>query len=202
MALEQLLDSIAEKGWYVWDDFLTLEQVRLLKNCASDDWQRARIGRNEDTQRASEIRRDKIQWLDSDMGQPVQDYLERMEFIRREVNQALFLGLFEYEAHFAQYEVGDFYKKHLDAFRGNESRKLTTVFYMNEDWHDANGGELKVYDLNDQLIQTIAPIAGRLVVFLSEQFPHEVLPAHAKRYSIAGWFRTNGVSENRFDILS
>lgn len=202
MALEQLLDSIAEKGWYVWDDFLTLEQVRLLKNCASDDWQRARIGRNEDTQRASEIRRDKIQWLDSEMGQPVQDYLERMEFIRREVNQALFLGLFEYEAHFAQYEVGDFYKKHLDAFRGNESRKLTTVFYMNEDWRDANGGELKVYDLNDQLIQTIAPIAGRLVVFLSEQFPHEVLPAHAKRYSIAGWFRTNGVSENRFDILS
>lgn len=202
MALEHLLDSIAEKGWYVWDDFLTLEQVKLLKNCASDDWQRARIGRNEDTQRASEIRRDKIQWLDSDMGQPVQDYLERMEFIRREVNQALFLGLFEYEAHFAQYEVGDFYKKHLDAFRGNESRKLTTVFYMNEDWHDANGGELKVYDLNDQLIQTIAPIAGRLVVFLSEQFPHEVLPAHAKRYSIAGWFRTNGVSENRFDILS
>lgn len=202
MALEHLLDSIAEKGWYVWDDFLTLEQVRLLKNCASDDWQRARIGRNEDTQRASEIRRDKIQWLDSDMGQPVQDYLARMEFIRREVNQALFLGLFEYEAHFAQYEVGDFYKKHLDAFRGNESRKLTTVFYMNEDWRDANGGELKVYDLNDQLIQTIAPIAGRLVVFLSEQFPHEVLPAHAKRYSIAGWFRTNGVSENRFDILS
>lgn len=202
MALEHLLDSIAEKGWYVWDDFLTLEQVRLLKNCASDDWQRARIGRNEDTQRASEIRRDKIQWLDSEMGQPVQDYLERMEFIRREVNQALFLGLFEYEAHFAQYEVGDFYKKHLDAFRGNESRKLTTVFYMNEDWRDANGGELKVYDLNDQLIQTIAPIAGRLVVFLSEQFPHEVLPAHAKRYSIAGWFRTNGVSENRFDILS
>lgn len=202
MALEQLLDSIAEKGWYVWDDFLTLEQVKLLKNCASDDWQRARIGRNEDTQRASEIRRDKIQWLDSEMGQPVQDYLERMEFIRREVNQALFLGLFEYEAHFAQYEVGDFYKKHLDAFRGNESRKLTTVFYMNEDWRDANGGELKVYDLNDQLIQTIAPIAGRLVVFLSEQFPHEVLPAHAKRYSIAGWFRTNGVSENRFDILS
>lgn len=202
MALEHLLDSIAEKGWYVWDDFLTLEQVRLLKNCASDDWQRARIGRNEDTQRASEIRRDKIQWLDSEMGQPVQDYLERMEFIRREVNQALFLGLFEYEAHFAQYEAGDFYKKHLDAFRGNESRKLTTVFYMNEDWRDANGGELKVYDLNDQLIQTIAPIAGRLVVFLSEQFPHEVLPAHAKRYSIAGWFRTNGVSENRFDILS
>ncbi|MEI8658699.1 2OG-Fe(II) oxygenase [Vibrio sp. Hal054] len=202
MALEKLLDSIAEKGWYVWDGFLPLEQVKLLKNCASDDWQRARIGRNEDTQRASEIRRDKIQWLDSDMGQPVQDYLERMEFIRREVNRSLFLGLFEYEAHFAQYEVGDFYKKHLDAFRGNESRKLTTVFYMNEDWRDTNGGELKVYDLNDQPIQTIAPIAGRLVVFLSEQFPHEVLPAHAKRYSIAGWFRTNGVSESRFDILS
>jgi len=202
MAIEKLLDAIAEKGFYVWDDFLGSEQVQMLKECVSDEWQRARIGRNDEAQRATDIRRDKIQWLDINMGLAVQDYLERMEFIRREVNRDLFLGLFEYEAHFAQYEEGDFYKKHLDAFRGNESRKLTTVFYLNEDWTEEKGGELKVYDLNDQLIDVVAPIAGRLVVFLSERFPHEVLPANAKRFSIAGWFRTNGVSEHRFDIVS
>jgi len=202
MAIEQLIDAIADKGWYIWDDFLSVEQTQQLKDCTSDDWMRARIGRNDDIKRATEVRRDKIQWLDLDMGLPVQDYLERMESIRREVNRHLFLGLFEYEAHFAQYQVGDFYKKHLDAFRGNESRKLTTVFYMNEQWSDEKGGELKLYDLNDQVIDTIAPIAGRLLVFLSEQFPHEVLPAHAERFSIAGWFRVNGVSENQFDIIS
>lgn len=30
-----------------------------------------------------------------------------------------------------------------------------------------------------------------MVVFLSEKFPHEVLKANRKRYSIAGWFRVD-----------
>lgn len=200
MGLEKLLDAIAEQGWYVWDDFLTPDQVSRLRSCAPESWQQARIGRQDEAQRISQIRSDKIQWLRESMGQPIQDYLERMEQIRQQVNQDFFLGLFEYEAHFAKYEAGDFYKKHLDAFRGNENRKLTTVFYMNPNWCAADGGELKLYDLNDQLIETIAPISGRLVVFLSEKFPHEVLPTQVERISIAGWFRTNGVTENRLDI--
>jgi hypothetical protein len=30
---------------------------------------------------------------------------------------------------------------------------------------------------------------GTLVVFLSDRFPHEVLPARRERLSLAGWFR-------------
>ncbi|EKO3487186.1 2OG-Fe(II) oxygenase [Vibrio fluvialis] len=202
MALDALLDAIAEQGWFIWDDFLTGEQVQSLRDCAPENWKRARIGRNDDLQRETTIRSDKIQWLSQNMAQPVQDYLERMEQIRQAVNRDFFLGLFEYEAHFAKYEQGDFYKKHLDAFRGQENRKLTTVFYMNEAWQPADGGELKIYDLDDQLIDTVAPVAGRLVVFLSEKFPHEVLPTHADRVSIAGWFRTNGVTANKLDIAN
>ncbi|MDT8867973.1 2OG-Fe(II) oxygenase [Vibrio fluvialis] len=202
MALDALLDAIAEQGWFIWDDFLTAEQVQSLRDCAPENWKRARIGRNDDLQRETTIRSDKIQWLSQNMAQPVQDYLERMEQIRQAVNRDFFLGLFEYEAHFAKYEQGDFYKKHLDAFRGQENRKLTTVFYMNEAWQPADGGELKIYDLDDQLIDTVAPVAGRLVVFLSEKFPHEVLPTHANRVSIAGWFRTNGVTANKLDIAN
>ncbi|MBY8140372.1 2OG-Fe(II) oxygenase [Vibrio fluvialis] len=202
MALDALLDAIAEQGWFIWDDFLTAEQVQSLRDCAPENWKRARIGRNDDLQRETTIRSDKIQWLSQNMAQPVQDYLERMEQIRQAVNRDFFLGLFEYEAHFAKYERGDFYKKHLDAFRGQENRKLTTVFYMNEAWQPADGGELKIYDLDDQLIDTVAPVAGRLVVFLSEKFPHEVLPTHADRVSIAGWFRTNGVTANKLDIAN
>ncbi len=202
MALDALLDAIAEQGWFIWDDFLTAEQVQSLRDCAPENWKRARIGRNDDLQRETTIRSDKIQWLSQNMAQPVQDYLEHMEQIRQAVNRDFFLGLFEYEAHFAKYEQGDFYKKHLDAFRGQENRKLTTVFYMNEAWQPADGGELKIYDLDDQLIDTVAPVAGRLVVFLSEKFPHEVLPTHADRVSIAGWFRTNGVTANKLDIAN
>ncbi|MCG3728844.1 2OG-Fe(II) oxygenase [Vibrio cincinnatiensis] len=200
MTLDSLLDAIAEQGWYVWEDFLTSDQVRDLKSCLPRAWQRARIGRQEEAQHVVDIRSDKIHWLYPGMGLSVQGYLERMEQIRQQVNQVFFLGLFEYEAHFAKYEAGDFYRKHLDAFRGNESRKLTTVLYLNEQWSEADGGSLALYDLNDQWVETIAPISGRLVVFLSERFPHEVLPTQAERISIAGWFRTNGVTENKLDI--
>lgn len=100
------------------------------------------------------------------------------------------------------YEKGDFYQKHLDCFKGNENRRLTTVFYMNESWSEEDAGELVVYDLNDKEIATISPRGGRLLVFLSEQFPHEVLPTNAQRFSIAGWFRINGVRDNLLDIAS
>ncbi|MEF1189887.1 2OG-Fe(II) oxygenase, partial [Vibrio parahaemolyticus] len=54
----------------------------------------------------------------------------------------------------------------------------------------------------DKEIATIPPRGGRLLVFLSEQFPHEVLPTNAQRFSIAGWFRINGVRDNLLDIAS
>ncbi|GAA75971.1 SM-20-related protein [Pseudoalteromonas sp. BSi20480] len=38
---------------------------------------------------------------------------------------------------------------------------------------------------------SISPEAGTLVLFESERFVHEVLPAVDNRYSIAGWFRKN-----------
>ncbi|TON48060.1 SM-20 protein, partial [Vibrio parahaemolyticus] len=171
-------------------------------DCIPDNWKKARIGRNDDVTRIESIRSDKIQWLKPAMGQPIANYLSKMEEIRQEVNRHFFLGLFEYEAHFAKYEKGDFYQKHLDCFKGNENRRLTTVFYMNESWSEEDAGELVVYDLNDKEIATIPPRGGRLLVFLSEQFPHEVLPTNAERFSIAGWFRINGVRDNLLDIAS
>ncbi|MGR5115085.1 2OG-Fe(II) oxygenase [Photobacterium damselae] len=198
--IDKMLDALATEGYFLWDDFLNNEQVEHLRQCIPDNWKKARIGRNDEIMRESSIRSDKIQWLSPEQGWPIQDYLERMEVIRREVNQNFFLGLFEYEAHFAKYEQGDFYQKHLDCFKGNENRRLTTVFYMNESWSPEDGGELVVYDLNDQKITTIAPKSGRLFIFLSEKFPHEVLPTNAERFSITGWFRINGVKDNQLDI--
>ena len=198
--MQKLIDALATQGYFVWDDFLSPEQVNELKSCLPEKWTKARIGRNDEVARESSIRSDKIHWLAADQGIAVQDFLERMEVIRREVNQHFFLGLFEYEAHFAKYEKGDFYQKHLDCFRGNENRRLTTVFYMNDSWEEQDGGELVVYDLDDKELMKLAPKSGRLFVFLSEQFPHEVLPTNMERFSIAGWFRTNGVKNNMLDI--
>ncbi|NOH23868.1 2OG-Fe(II) oxygenase [Vibrio europaeus] len=198
--MNQLIDALFTQGYYVWDDFLSSQEVAELRDCIPRDWSKARIGRNEELTRESSIRSDKIQWLHSEVGAPVASFLSRMEQIRLEANRHFFLGLFEYEAHFAKYEKGDFYQKHLDCFRGNENRRLTTVFYMNEEWSEQDAGELVVYDLGDNHVATIPPKSGRLFVFLSEQFPHEVLPTNTERYSIAGWFRVNGVKDNSLDI--
>ncbi|EHK9127219.1 2OG-Fe(II) oxygenase [Vibrio parahaemolyticus] len=200
--MNKLIDALATDGYYIWDDFLSEDEVTQLRDCIPDNWKKARIGRNDDVTRMESIRSDKIQWLKPAMGQPIANYLSKMEEIRQEVNRHFFLGLFEYEAHFAKYEKGDFYQKHLDCFKGNENRRLTTVFYMNESWSEEDAGELVVYDLNDKEIATIPPRGGRLLVFLSEQFPHEVLPTNAERFSIAGWFRINGVRDNLLDIAS
>ncbi|HHI5024836.1 TPA: 2OG-Fe(II) oxygenase [Vibrio parahaemolyticus] len=200
--MNKLIDALATDGYYIWDDFLSEDEVTQLRDCIPDNWKKARIGRNDDVTRIESIRSDKIQWLKPAMGQPIANYLSKMEEIRQEVNRHFFLGLFEYEAHFAKYEKGDFYQKHLDCFKGNENRRLTTVFYMNKSWSEEDAGELVVYDLNDKEIATIPPRGGRLLVFLSEQFPHEVLPTNAERFSIAGWFRINGVRDNLLDIAS
>lgn len=198
--MNQLIDALSTQGYFVWDDFLTYDEVVALRDCIPDNWKKARIGRNEEVMRESTIRSDKIQWLSHSMGQPASQFLDKMEQIRLAANQAFFLGLFEYEAHFAKYEQGDFYQKHLDCFQGNENRRLTTVFYMNDEWTEQDAGELVVYDLDDNHVATIPPKAGRLFVFFSEQFPHEVLPTNTERFSIAGWFRINGVKDNQLDI--
>ena len=88
--------------------------------------------------------------------------------------------------HFARYQRGDFYQKHLDAFTGRSSRVLTTVCYLND---VASGGALQIYDDNDSPLLQVQPQASTLVLFESARFPHEVLPADSTRFSIAGWFR-------------
>jgi SM-20-related protein len=116
------------------------------------------------------------------------------------VNRSLFMGLFSFESHFACYEPGKFYKRHVDAFKGQGNRVLSLVAYLNDDWTSEDGGELVLYADESDLIGTrVLPTKGTFVVFLSEQFPHEVLPAARSRHSVAGWFRVNGSVNDAID---
>ena len=103
-------------------------------------------------------------------------------------------------------DKGDFYKKHKDAFKGEGNRVLSVVVYLNQNWSRDDGGELVIYDqslANSAIIEhnkiTVTPSFGTIVVFLSEEFPHEVLPALRDRYAIAGWFRLNTSIANNID---
>lgn len=154
-----------------------------------NDLSQAGIGREQQYQLNEKIRTDETRWLDPSNSID-QAYLTHMSDFRLAMNQRLFLGLFDYESHYAHYPSGAFYKRHVDAFKGESNRVLTTVMYLNPFWQTRDGGQLQIYDINDDnLIVSVEPEMGTFVVFLSEQFPHEVLPSKRDRYSIAGWFR-------------
>jgi len=192
---DHIADQIAEHGYCIIEDFLDDALLDKLQQRihSLDELQlhTAGIGRGNDFQRVDTIRSDKTLWLEE--ANPIDaEFLQQMDEFRLAINQRLFLGLFDYESHYAIYPKGAFYKKHLDAFKGKSNRVLSTVFYLNKDWQADNGGELIIYKPeSDEVLETVQPNLGRLVIFLSEQFPHAVLPAQQQRYSIAGWFRVN-----------
>jgi SM-20-related protein len=114
-----------------------------------------------------------------------------MESLRQALNRDLFLGLEDFESHFALYPPGAFYVRHLDRFRDNDRRTVSTVLYLNEGWLPQHGGQLRMY-LKDGVEHDVQPVGGSLVVFLSGDVPHEVLPASRERLSLTGWFRRRG----------
>jgi SM-20-related protein len=96
------------------------------------------------------------------------------------------LGMESIEAHYALYPTGAGYLRHRDRFRNNDSRVLSLVCYLNPDWPADAGGALRLH-LPDGAID-IAPRTGTVVMFLSDEIEHEVLPATQPRLSIAAWF--------------
>lgn len=196
MDIPQISKQLEDTGYIVLakplvDDLL----AKLFTRCHDDDSGRfhsAQVGRGAAKQQIGSIRSDVIDWLDAANGTD-QIYLACMEELRLGLNESLFLGLFDYECHYAIYGEGDGYAKHSDVLQGKKNRILTTVLYLNEDWHASDGGELVVFESTGKsILTTVNPTFGTMIIFLSESFPHEVLISHATRRSIAGWFRVSG----------
>lgn len=189
---EKILNALVEDGYIVIKDALDATVVtNLLANAKEEkDFKKAGISGASDLHLDNNRRRDKIHWLDED-SDAQREFLTFTKGLQEYLNRELYLGLSYYESHFAIYGKGDFYEKHLDCFKNSKNRVVTTVYYLNDAWQDNDGGELIVYDEDDKFLAKVAPKSNTLVVFMSEKFPHEVLPAKVKRYSIAGWFRVD-----------
>lgn len=200
--LDNLADALVRDGYQIFNQTFPPSLVnglwQELQSLPENELRIAGVGRQDDFQVNRQIRRDKIRWLEGGT-EMQQAFLAWMELVRLGLNRRLFMGLFDYECHYASYAPGAFYKKHLDAFKNplnpaQPNRVLSTVLYLNPEWRIGDGGELLLYDEDDaQLLETVAPEYGKLVIFLSDRFPHEVLVAHRERQSIAGWFRTQGI---------
>jgi len=194
--LDRIADELADTGYCVLPralpETLTESLHRYLTHLGDADFRRAGIGRDQEHQLDRHVRSDEIRWLAPEQPEEAA-YLQWMEALRLGINRRLMMGLFDYECHFARYPEGAFYRRHLDAFQGRTNRVLSTVYYLNRDWHTDNGGELLIYadDRATVPVERVAPEWGTLVVFLSDRFPHEVLPARRERLSVTGWFRIN-----------
>jgi len=199
--LDELASGLSEHGWMSVDARSWLgtsllaalkQEVQILDR--TDAMKKAGIGRGNDLVRDRSVRRDKIAWLQG-VTAPQAALFEFFEMIRQGLNQRLFLGLKRFETHYATYHSGDFYKQHLDSFKGRASRVVSLVLYLNEEWQAADGGALQVFnrDNDHEVCGTVLPEAGRMALFMSEEIPHEVLPANRTRYSLACWFRQDEV---------
>ena len=191
---EKITDALVSDGYIVIDDALSPNIPKNLLSYAQSltELKQAGISATNSKHIDSSRRRDKTKWLEEDNASQ-SAFLEFTSGLQAYLNRALYLGLNDYESHFAIYEEGDFYETHLDAFKNSKNRVVTTVYYLNDEWNEKNGGELIVYNEENEFLAKVTPNANTMVVFLSEKFPHEVLPAKKTRYSIAGWFRVDGV---------
>ncbi|CAM3962753.1 2OG-Fe(II) oxygenase [Shewanella aquimarina] len=195
MLFADICDQLATHGYAVLHNVFPPSMLQQLLDgiteLAEEDFKAAAIGRAQDQQVVETIRRDKICWLNESMDFTL-DYFTWSEQLRLAVNRYLYLGLFDQEAMLAYYAPGAFYKRHLDAFRGQTNRKLTSILYLNPDWQPSHGGELLMYQGDETApFQTVEPRSGTMVIFLSELFPHEVSLSHHHRYSLTSWYRIN-----------
>jgi SM-20-related protein len=173
------------------------DSLRLMDECAAareeGAFRRAGVGRGDSLAVRGEIRGDEVLWLrPGEFSVEQEIYLALLETLRLALNRRFFLGLFDFEGHFAVYPEGAFYKPHLDRHSGTDERVVTVILYLNPDWQPGDGGELKLWTTasgQEGGFTLIEPRLGTLVCFLAGDFWHEVLPAKKTRMSITGWFR-------------
>ncbi|KEX93535.1 2OG-Fe(II) oxygenase [Pseudomonas putida] len=194
--LLQIVDDLATHGWSQQNIFLPQDLTRALaaecrKRAAEGELAPAAVGRGPSSEIREGIRGDHIQWIEPGQVEVCDSYLALMDSLREALNRGLFLGLEDFESHFAMYPPGAFYLKHVDRFRDDDRRMVSAVVYLNDAWLPEQGGQLRMY-LEEGAQYDVVPIGGCLVVFLSGEVPHEVLPASRERLSLTGWFRRRG----------
>jgi SM-20-related protein len=189
----RIITDLTSQGWSLARDFLAPEAIvalaaeaRVLSEAGA--LQPASVGRGPGAEVRAEIRRDQIRWLDEGSPTPSEmHYWARIEALRRALNRELFLGLESFEAHYAVYPPGSFYRRHLDRFATADERSISCSLYLNADWKPGDGGELRL-DLEHEAVE-ITPQMNTLVIFRSDEIWHEVRPAARVRFSLTGWFR-------------
>jgi SM-20-related protein len=174
-------------------DFLNAETIQLLRGDSlllesAKRFMPAGTGKDDGLTRNKKTRGDSIAWLDENHLNEIQTNLyAKLTQLKLALNRQLFLGISSFEGHYARYPKGGLYTRHRDSFQADDSRIVTVILYLNDNWQKSDGGTLRLYTPLPHL--DIAPHGGTLVCFLSRELEHEVLETHAPRLSFTGWFK-------------
>lgn len=192
---EELIQGLIDNQYGCCNDFISPSTLEGLRNNmttlnAFGDMKSAGIGNKIDFQKNELIRSDKINWIEersTDLYEEV--YLKKIWGFINYLNKTCFTSIKTFESHYANYESGSFYKRHIDQFKSEKGRKYSIVLYLNQNWEEKDGGMLSLYPLLGEQ-KDIAPLEGRMVFFRSDEMEHEVHPSLTReRKSIAGWFK-------------
>ena len=153
---------------------------------ATKHMKHAGTGNDAVTDHDTAVRGDVTYWLDhSHEDVHENDFFDLMDSFVAHLNATCYTGITGYEFHYAMYDEGTFYRRHLDQFRNDVGRQYSMIIYLNDDWQAADGGELCIYQNGKE--QCISPTNGKSVFFRSSELEHEVLLTHKPRLSITGW---------------
>jgi SM-20-related protein len=188
-----LIDSYLENKVGIDTSFLGLDLSNGLeqniKDLQHDDSMLpAGIGNNTLKDHKQKLRGDKIFWMDKSHDNKFeQEFLHLVENFIEHLNHTCYTGINAYEFHYAVYEEGSFYKRHLDQFKSNNNRKFSLINFLNKNWMEEDGGQLNIFHPSD--VQCILPEAQTAVFFKSDEIEHEVTMANKERMSITGWLK-------------
>ncbi len=197
--LTTIVNDLTSNGYAICEDFLPVHIIKVLADMAEKRFMAgemlvAKTGKTANMQQAV-YRHDSIYWLDEhNPTAAAQAYFAQIATLKTTLNQQLFMNLHDIETHLAVYPIDGVYLKHLDQLKQiidtpTQVRQLSSVLYLNNNWQEHEGGELRLH-LNSHEYIDVLPTAGRLMLFLSAEFWHEVLPATRNRISLTGWFRS------------
>ena len=192
-AFDTIIDSFVRDHIGIAENFLSVPLASHLRDnltalFADKQLHHAGIGNDATQAHDQAIRGDQIYWLDRSHGDRYEnDFFDLMDQFVLHLNATCYTGITGYEFHYARYDEGSFYKKHLDRFRSNSDRQFSMIMYLNPDWQQADGGELCIHQDGHQL--NISPTGGKSVFFSSSTLEHEVLLTHKPRMSITGWLK-------------
>jgi SM-20-related protein len=194
--IDQLIaNQYAETDFLLPSNLLTQLRDILLLNLANGNFKTAGTGNKTNLNINEAVRNDKILWIDNNndafdhIASPEKDYFLAVQAFYNYLNETCYTGIQSGEFHYAVYEPGSFYKKHIDRFKNDDSRKFTFITYLNPDWLPSYGGQLAIYLPKQTTPVYMNPNFGKTVIFKSHILAHEVLPATRQRLSITGWLK-------------